>query len=349
MLIENNNKNIFQLLIILINSVFVLSYNEEFPFYEPSQKNILINSCNEINKIFCPMTSAIEDIFTSIQTEEIIADNNDYYYNIYIQYHNIYARDIICENIDITPKTKNEEKDSYSIIFNNCNVLIEGKISYKNEEVATVDFGPFLSELKIDSITFSNYKSDKEIMRVEFKNSTQKYNYNRKEAIFSSGISNMTEQMDDLMDIIYDKYINLINDKIETNRDRNKILYDTINDFSNNFSYFPGLGLFNEIKNVSYIYYTNFNYEYFIHIKNKIFFDSMNVNFEYALNNNITYNEGKFVINNFIFEKDTSKDNNYNNSYLTQKEADFNNLDNKDNIWDTILNDFKSKLNYLRK
>ena len=349
MLIENNNKIIFHLLIIIINCVFVLTYNEDFPFFEPSQKSMLKNSCNEINKIFCPMTSAIEDIFSSIQTEEIIAEDNDYCVNLCIQYQNIYARDIICENIDITPKTKNEEKDLYSIIFNNCNVLIEGKISYKNEEVAAVNFGPFLSELKFDSIIFSNNQSEKEIMRVEFKNSTQKFNYNRNEAIFSSEISNMTEQMDDIMNIIYDEYINLINDKIETNRDRNKILHDTINDFSNNFSYFPGLGLFDEIKNVSYIYYTNFNYECSIHIKNKIFFDSMSVNFEYALNNNITYNEGKFVINNFIFEKDTNKDNYYNNSYLTQKEPEFNNLDNRDNIWDTIFNDFKSKLNYLRK
>ena len=74
----------------------------------------------------------------------------------------------------------------------------------------------------------------------------------------------------------------------------------------------------------------------------------MNVTFEYSLNHNITYNEGYFIINNIIFEERTNMNNSYNNSNITKKSEVFNYLKNKDDIWETIIEDFKKTFNEYR-
>lgn len=341
-----NNKNIFSLLLVLIiNFIIISSYNEEFPFYNEQQQKLINDACNK-NTIFRPMSLAIEDIFTSIENELITISNEEYYYGFSIHYNNIYARDIICDdNIEID----DDNGDIFIMKFNNCNVLIEGRISYKNSDITTVDFGTFLSELKFKSIIFNKRQNLEGDMEVIFDNSSLKYNYNRNHAIFSSEIMNMTEQMDDIMDKIFDKFIEMIYDKLDINMELSKILIDTINNFNKEFSYFKGPGIYDAKKNITYIAYNNFDYESFVHIKQKIFFSWMRVTFEYALNHNVIFNEGYFTINQFVFEEDLNKDNRYDNCSLSNQSNSFNNLDNGKDIWNTIFNDFKFRLNNYRK
>ena len=343
-IILNKNKyaSIF-LLIFIINFVIILSYNEEFPFYDNKQKGEIEEKCHK-NPIFCSLALAIEDIFTSIQSEEIITKNNLFCELLCLQYTNIFVRDLICdEKIEIKEGIIEDYFDSYEIQFNNCNILIDGKISYLNSDITSIDFGTFLSELKFKSIIFYQMKGINGRIDVKFENNTQKFNYNKNDAIFQSKIINMTEQMDLIMGQIYDDFINKIYDKI-TLSERAGILYETINKYNDFFSYFNKSGIFDEEKSITYIAYDKLDFECNVHIKDKVFLCWMNVTFEYALNHNITYNEGYFIINNIIFEERTNMNNSYNNSNIIKKSEVFNYLKNKDDIWETIIEDFKKLL-----
>ena len=333
------NKIIFiPLLILIINIVKISSYNDEFPFYNKIQKATINEACNK-NRIICLMASAIEEIFSSIQKEEISVKNEIFCDILCILYTNVYARDIIFdEEIIINP-------DNQTITLNNCIILIEGKISFKNPEIVSIDFGAFLSELKIKSITFYQNKNINGEMMVSFENSTIMYNYNKNKAFFSYEILDMVDQMDFIMEQIYDKYINKIKDKIAIDSTCGQIFDTTIKNIENSFSFYEGPGIYDETKNITYISYIKFNYDKYIHINCIIFFSSIKVNFEYALNNNITYNEGYFVIDNIIFEEKETYNNRYDNCIISDRSKNFNNLNNKDTIWKTIFEDFKNVLN----
>ena len=157
----------------------------------------------------------------------------------------------------------------------------------------------------------------------------------------------MTEQMDLIMEQIFGDFINKIYDKISLS-ERSSILYETIGKYSGYFSYFNTNGIFDEKKSITYISYSKFDNECNVHIKDKVFLCWMNITFEYALNHNVTYNEGYFVINNIIFEERTNVNNSYNYCSISNKSDAFNYLENKEEIWETIISDFKKTLNDYR-
>ena len=335
--IIKNKTNFTSLLLLIINFIYITSYNDEFPFYNKNQQAKIDKACKK-NQVICPMAAAIEEIFSSITLEDITAKEELWCEILCILYSNVYARDIIFdEDIQIDP-------DNYTITLNNCIVLLEGKIGYKNSDTTTVDFGTFLSELKIESIHFYHKQNRKGQMLVEFHNSTIRYNYNKNNAVFSSEILNMTDQMDIIMENIYDNYLNKINYKIDMNSDKTVIFYETKNNLGNYFSFYEGPGIYNETKQITYISYIDLDYDKLVHIKSIIFFSWMNVTFEYALNNNITYNEGYFVVDNIVFEESDNK-NRYDKCVLNSTSDNFNNLKNRKEIWNFILEDFKKVLN----
>ena len=350
----NINQNVFYLLFILaINFIIIISYSEEFPFYDDKQIEILYDSCKNKNPIFCSMFSAIEDIFTSLQNEKIESEESSYCDILCIQYNNVYARDIMCDdNIETKEFIDCDEDEDYlfEIKFNNCKVLIEGTISYRNSDISKIDFVTFLSELKFDSIIFRLDNEIENEIEVSYIENENKYNYNRIEAIFSSEIENITNKMDDIMNTIYDNYKSKISEKLDTNEQK-EVFSNTIKVFRNKFSYFRGPRIMDEnIKNITYIAFNDFEYDLSVNINSKIFFPWMNVSFEYALNHNISYHEGYFIIENFDFEEDSRKDNKYNGyGYnISYKYPQFSNdIDNND-IWKTIINEFKYNLNKYR-
>lgn len=350
MLIKNAFYLSYFLLILIINLIIISSSNEEFPFYSKQQNEILDYACNHSNIIFCPMKAAIEDIFISIQNEEIPINDNEYYCDILcIKYKNIFARDMICDDyLEYSVIKEKNDDEFYQVKFNNCNVLIEGELNYKNSDISLVNFGSFLSELKFDSIIFINNKGLKNGMEVLFENSTKKFNYNRNDAIFSSEILDMNEQMDNIMNEIFDKFLDKINDKII--KTQGNVLQESLYNLKNEyFSYFAGKGINEKNKSVTYIAYNDFNYDSFIHINNKFFFSWINVTFEYALNHNIIFNEGYFVINNIMFNEEIDKPNIYDSRTISDYYAAFNNLTENQDILKTIINDFEQKLNQSKR
>ena len=338
-----------KLSILILISIFllqmVISENiNDNSFYLDWQRKILESNCTRNNGVFCPMIIAIADIFKQIQQEEIEANSKNVCIDLCLTYNNIHARDMLCENLN----TKYESSTG-EIIFGNCSVLISGEIGYENKDYKNINFGTFLSELYIPSMTFSHIeKVDR--MEFNYENASVKFNFDNSRAVFKSMNENLTEHMEEILNIVYDEFINKIEDKIKPILSRNDILIDTNKKIYESFTYFEnGPKLFDENKNVTYLSYNKIDHVEKIILKEKIIFYNLQIDFQYALNNNITYNEGLFVLKNVDFEANEGINNIYfhENVQDMYKIANFNNLkiNNTNELWELIINDFKKKFN----
>ena len=338
----SNINSIVFLIILLFLSFSNTNCSEKYHFYTKSQKEILEDACIN-NTVFCNMMLAIEDIFYQIQEEEIPVPNL-YCNKLCLLYNNIRARDMLCESV----VAKNISNSNF-IIFENCNVLLSGEIGYENDNYKTIMFGNFLSELKIDSLNFSHVK-DKDNMEFNFNNATIKYNYDSSRSWFQSWNENLTSQMDNILELVYDKVIIKIKDKIKPVLSRPNIFSDTQKQLYKQYTFFRNnLSIFDKTKNVTYLSYNNTFSESKekIIIRDKIFFHNFKVEFQYALNNNITFNEGYFVIKDLCFEIDALKENNYYDEEVLEMSKDniFDIYNNSLELWEIIISDFKSKFN----
>ena len=338
-----------KLIILILISIFllqmVISENiNDNSFYLDWQRKLLESNCTRNNGVFCPMITAIADIFKQIQQEEIEANSKNVCIDLCLTYNNIHARDMLCENLN----TKYESSTG-EIIFGNCSVLISGEIGYENKDYKNINFGTFLSELYIPSMTFSHIeKVDR--MEFNYENASVKFNFDNSRAVFKSMNENLTEHMEEILNIVYDEFINKIEDKIKPILSRNDILIDTNKKIYESFTYFEnGPKLFDENKNVTYLSYNKIDHVEKIILKEKIIFYNLQIDFQYALNNNITYNEGLFVLKNVDFEANEGINNIYfhENVQDMYKIANFNNLkiNNTNELWELIINDFKKKFN----
>ena len=338
-----------KLIILILISIFllqmVISENiNDNSFYLDWQRKLLESNCTRNNGVFCPMIIAIADIFKQIQQEEIEANSKNVCIDLCLTYNNIHARDMLCENLN----TKYESSTG-EIIFGKCSVLISGEIGYENKDYKNINFGTFLSELYIPSMTFSHIeKVDR--MEFNYENASVKFNFDNSRAVFKSMNENLTEHMEEILNIVYDEFINKIEDKIKPILSRNDILIDTNKKIYESFTYFEnGPKLFDENKNVTYLSYNKIDHAEKIILKEKIIFYNLQIDFQYALNNNITYNEGLFVLKNVDFEANEGINNIYfhENVQDMYKIANFNNLklNNTNELWELIINDFKKKFN----
>ena len=335
-------------IIILISILFsqmVFSENiNDKSFYLEWQRKYLESNCSRNNGVFCPMIPAIADIFRQIQQEEIEANGKNSCYDLCLTYTKIHARDMLCENLN----TK-YELNLGEVIFGNCSVLISGEIGYENRDYKSINFGTFLSELYIPSMTFS-HKGNGDKMEFKYENASVKFNFDNTRAIFKSMSENLIEHMEDILNMVYDEFIRKIEDKINPVLSRNDILSDTNKKLYESFTFFEnGPNLFDEKKNVTYLSYNKIYHVEKIILREKIIFYNLQVDFQYALNNNITYNEGLFVLKNVDFEANEGISNIYYQENVKDmyKQADFNDLklNNTIELWELIINDFKKKFN----
>ena len=340
------SKTFFILLITIL--LIKLSFSKDYSsLYNDKERKQLDSACMR-NPTVCPMIPAIEDIFKQIQEEEIVAKSDSICNNLCLTYSGIHIRDMICETI----KATNDTLQAYSEInFKNCSVLVSGEIGYENREYKSINFGNFLSELKIPSLVFYRYAKMEQINLI-YSNATEKFNYDRNKYFFKSMSEDLIEHMNVILNIVYDEFINKLMEKIEPVFKKDDILSRTLNKLYERFTFFDkGPSLFDEIKNVTYISYNKIDQFEKIKIKDKIFFYNLNVEFQYALNNNITFNEGFFAIRTVDFESDTNKKNNYYDERieLMAKQAAFiDKLNNSKEIWTIIINDFKNKFNEVK-
>jgi hypothetical protein len=166
----------------------------ESNFYTKIQEEKLDSSC-ENSSIFCIMKLVIEDIFEQIEAEEITIQNNNCN-NICLLYNSIRVRDMICEDLNITYNSSSN-LDKSEIIFENCVVLLSGEIGYENKDYKTIMFGPFLSELKFNSLAF-NHTQNLQTVDLNFENATKKYNYDSSRALFQSWNEDLRDQMEEI-------------------------------------------------------------------------------------------------------------------------------------------------------
>ena len=90
--------------------------------------------------------------------------------------------------------------------------------------------------------------------------------------------------------------------------------------------------------NITYIGYNIFTWDSLININNYIYLSNLSVTFEYALDYNITYNEGSFVLDYMNFSK-IQKDDVYLGNII-YKESNFDNImpiEESNNIWKIII------------
>ena len=169
------------------------------------------------------------------------------------------------------------------------------------------------------------------------------FNYNKTDTIFNINDTNLITKMDNIMKEIVDNYINVLISIIEIDESTQitqiKYLNEIINKFAKWYSLLDSDIDDNE-NNITYIAYNDIRYNSFINIKNKLFIPNLFVSFEYALNYNITYNEGDLIFENISISKN-NEDDYFGN--ITNINAEFNDLvcaEEKYSIWDTINNDF---------
>ena len=316
---------------------------EEFSFFTKQQKDLLSNSCQK-NSVFCPMTTAIENIFNQIKEEEIQTQLECF--NLCLRYNNILVRDMLCKELDIT------DSSSYTITLRNCSVLISGEIEFENKGYKVVKFGNFLSEFLIDSLSFTKDENLKNFI-FSYQNSTKKFNYDTTRAVFKSSDEDLISQMNDILDEVYDKFLKQMIKNSDQRFNIANYFDKAKNQIIEDFSLFKekGITINSKKKNVTYLLFTNLNPLEEIQIRNKYIFYNMNVTFEYALNYNVTYNEGYFIVKYICFENDESKNNNYFEQKVSDmvKRADFDILDNSNDIWEIIFDEFKKKFNEAKK
>ena len=346
---------ILLLLILIISSKFINSQNnslhqeKEFAFNE---------TCKNINPIFCSMRDAINYLTKTFKSSppKYNTTTSTIGNDIEFSYNKISSPNIICNGIEIEEEnlTDSEIQDiQYLMKFKQCNVLTYGYIDLKFFSTQIVNNELFFAELNFDSIILSQRKrATKGEVNITFI-SDNKYNYDKQNEIFGYTIVDLTKSMDNYMTDIFNVFQDDIKKKTELDSmeltTQIKYLTDTINFFYKNFSSFD-IELNDNENKITYIAYNDIEYDSFINIQDRIFIPKLFITFEYALNYNITYNEGNLTVRDISFSKPPEiKDSfgDYEENY-----AEFNNLSNEKEvklIWDTIYTDFKAKFKEYKK
>ena len=330
-------------LIIMFNHNFILSNKLDLDSKSlvPDVLEKLYNLCKEQNYHFCSMTEAVKYTFSSKIFEESIDYPNETCYSC-LKYTNVLTKNMECGDANIEEKSFSTEKEKYYVSLINCTINFTGILSYGDTSES------FSSEIHFDEINFSqNKRSTKGELNISFEydvNYTDAFNYDKKDPIFSKGV-NLTDQMDSILKEIIIDFIN----KSETNivisenqmHDQINYLKEVLNKFEKQFSIFH-LKIEEDNNNITYTAYGNIQYSSLVNINNTIFIPNLTIDFEYALNYNITYNEGKFQIENVTFSNIDESD------YLgdiVNKSADFEDIVTKEEsslIWEIIEDDFKN-------
>ena len=316
------------------------------------QSNEVVNIDIELNKIckeheiLCPMVDAIKYSLKIIKsyskTYEIYPDISE------LKYQNAKSLFLLCENITLNIEKFEENKDEkYSITFNNCESKFMGQLFIMDEGIT------FLSSLFFYKIIFVKRKlaiNGELNLLLEYDQDINK-TYYYDSSIFSDYY---LHQMDTIMEYIFSNYTSNFKYNVELNENllasQTKYLNDIINKFTKQYSLFdPEID--DNHHNITYIGYNIFTWDSLININNYIYLSNLSVTFEYALDYNITYNEGSFVLDYMNFSK-IQKDEIYLGNII-YKEPNFDNimpLEESNNIWKIIKYEFLNKfINYKAK
>lgn len=346
----------YQSLIIYILLIFLLNYITSsiyFPSIQEKHEKILYEACQKNNTIFCSMTDSIRYIFDKVQLlkSDFSGQSMDSYYNFSLIYSSVSTPNIICEEVEpISIERGGNEK--YLITFSNCVVLVYGHLSIANNGEGTINYNNQFSELYFNKITFyQNKSSTSGQFNVEYKHEDtdeEMFNYNKNDPKFSIEIFDIKSQMNQILRNIFEFYKTSIESitQIKDNdlNNQKKYFTDTINKFTKGYSIINNPYIGDDDNILTYVGF-KINYVSYINVKDKIFLPILTVTFEYALNYNITYNEGNFTVGNISFDQNSNEEDHFGD--MIEKNAEFNDFPiepfHKQQIWDDIFKDFKEK------
>ena len=320
------------------------------------QSNEVVNIDIELNKIckeheiLCPMVDAIKYSLKIIKsyskTYEIYPDISE------LKYQNAKSFFLLCENITLNIEKFEENKDEkYSITFNNCESKFMGQLFIIDEGIT------FLSSLFFYKIIFVKRKlaiNGELNLLLEYDQDINKTYYYDSSIFSDYPETDYLHQMDTIMEYIFSNYTSNFKYNVELNENllasQTKYLNDIINKFTKQYSLFdPEID--DNHHNITYIGYNIFTWDSLININNYIYLSNLSVTFEYALDYNITYNEGSFVLDYMNFSK-IQKDDVYLGNII-YKESNFDNImpiEESNNIWKIIKYEFFNKfINYKAK
>ena len=327
--------------IFLIFFVFGKKYilSDDIPIIDPKHLEKLYEICKNENPIFCSITEAIKySLYLSRIDSKSFPENSEE--AIYLKYENVNTPNLICEDINATI-----EEDKYLISFLNCTVYAKGALTLRNETEIISHYESFSSEIYFNKINFyQNKRSTKGELNITFEYNedfSDSFNFNETDPIFFLSTNDLLIQMNEILIQVIKNYIHNLKSKIEIDENTQIVQIKYLNEINNRFSKRYSLLYSSMVENkndITYIGYNDIKYIQFINIKNKIFIPYLFVPFEYALNYNITYNEGNFTLENVSISRNTDDDYFGN---LINGNADFNSLEESNMIWNRIDDDFK--------
>ncbi len=252
-----------------------------------------LNYACKNHSIFCPMNEAIEKVFYIYQYEENNLNIKENETEIQVISSKIHFLEPKCFNISY-----HVNNTHYFIKKKDCSVLIISILDIGKQYNNIVYFNNFLMELLIKEMVFATKIGEHEI-NINFTFQNEPINYNKNEPLFNIPlIKNQIEKEfkrigNDLKKLYMDDLTNkfLLSDA-DTNLER-----------VFNFLYRNGPFFFSQEYNITYLSYDSFVYNYFIIDSDTIFISNLSVVFEYAIDYNIDYNEGLFIISDFIYTK----------------------------------------------
>lgn len=313
------------------------TYNETNKIYDEINK-----ICQQENSS-CPMGKAIIQIFKTVSlisnTHEKKVNNNST-----LSYQNARNSNISCKNIIYL----SNEVENYVFNFSNCTINVTGTLEIQEDD-NVLSFKHYLSEFDMDFITFNLSKdnNNKKIMDIlyefpdnledTFRYDCKNYNVNR---IYSE---ESKEIMINISTLYADKMYNLTRMINDIEKQEN-ILQGIINQYKSKTSI---LKEDKEYSNyITYVAFNEFNYNSSIFCPEAIFLINLKVDFEYALNYNITYNEG-FITFDYIYgimnSKKTKEDTPHYVGNKIDHSADFDKIlspKEREYIWSTIKDEF---------
>ena len=319
---------------ILISNQKYSTCDENFSFSDyPDFDEELDKICQQ-KKYLCIMIDAIKYSFKIINSFSQTHEENTFYK---LSYQNTKSSSIFCQNISV----ENNEESKYIFLFSNCSSNMTG-ILLINETKKENNFYTklYLNKIKI----FMNKVALKGEMHISFEyyitlNKNFSYEY-------EDGDKNFILKMDKIMENVFKNYTYQLKNIIELNDDQLlsqlKYFSDISNQFAKKYSFISKQNESNE-NQITYIAYNDFKYNSLINIYDYIYFPNLVVFFEYALNYNITYNEGNLTFDYLNFSK-SQKEIYVGN--IINKSAEFEEKipsEGSNEIWEVIKEDFKAK------
>ena len=338
------------LLTSFINNKYISSKEEIESSLQTENLHKLYKKCKEKDYFFCSMSEAIKYSLNSIKADLKSFPSSECIDKLCLRYENIYARDIICQDSDIQNKENQSVQidERFLIFLTNCTFFITGSLYLTEEKNIIFNYNSFLSEIYFNKIYFYQNKiSTKGELYIEFEYDNtynEAFKYNKSDIIFNMRDTNLLAKMDNILKEIIDNYINVFISIIQIDENTKitqiKYLNEIINKYSKGYSLLDS-NVTDDKNNITYIAYNEMKYDSFINIKNKLFIPHLYVTFEYALNYNITYNEGDLTFDNVTISLLKNDNEDYFGNINIS--AEFNNLiydEEKYYIWNVINNDF---------